>query len=40
MDFIDDLIEHVPIYHLECDISENAVICLENQLKEDQIWMR
>ena len=40
MDFIDDLIEHVPIYHLECDISENAVICLENQLKEDKIWMR
>ena len=40
MDFIDDLINHVPIYHLECDISEDAVICLENQLKEDQIWMR
>lgn len=40
MDFIDDVIEHVPIYHLECDISENAVICLENQLKEDKIWMR
>lgn len=40
MDFIDDLIAHVHIYHLECDMSENAVICLENKLKEDQIWMR
>ncbi len=40
MDFIDDLINHVPIYHFECDISENAVICLENQLQEDQIWKK
>lgn len=34
MKFIDDLILNVNIYHLACDISENAVICLENKLKE------
>ncbi len=38
LDFIDDVIKHVPIYHLECDISEDAVICLENKLKEDGLW--
>lgn len=37
MNFIDDLLLHIPIYHLTCDISENAVICLENQLKQDHL---
>lgn len=31
-DFCEDLIQHIPIYHLACDISENAVECLEKQL--------
>lgn len=39
MDFIEDLISHVKIYHLTCDISEDAVKCLEKRL-EDDIWMR
>lgn len=39
MDFIDDLVKKVKIYHLACDISENAVNCLENKLKEDGLWM-
>lgn len=37
MNFIDDLLLHVPVYHLTCDISENAVKCLENKLKEDKL---
>lgn len=39
MDFIDDLVKNVKIYHLACDISEDAVKCLENKLKEDDLWM-
>ncbi|MCD7809258.1 MAG: hypothetical protein LUH02_07935 [Erysipelotrichaceae bacterium] len=35
MDFIDDLIQNVKIYYLYCNISEDAVICLENQLIKD-----
>lgn len=38
LNFIDDIIKNVPIYHLQCDISEDAVICLENKLKEDGLW--
>lgn len=40
MNFIEDLISHVKIYHLTCDISEDAVNCLEKRLKEDDLWMR
>lgn len=36
MNFIDDLYSHVTIYHLTCDISEQAVECLENQMNSDQ----
>lgn len=32
MDLIQQLAEEVPVYELECDISEAAVICLENVL--------
>ncbi len=32
MDFIDDMIQHLDIVLLTCDISEDAVICLENYL--------
>ena len=39
MDFIDDLVKNVKIYHLACDISEDAVKCLEDKLKEDNLWM-
>lgn len=39
MNFIEDLISNVRIYHLTCDISENAVKCLEEKLKEDNLWM-
>ena len=39
LDFIDKIISTVPIYHLACDISENAVVCLENKIKEDKLWM-
>ena len=34
MELVEDLLNKVPLYHLACDISENAVICLENALKE------
>ena len=33
MDLIQDLLENVPIYHLSCTISEEAVECLEQILK-------
>lgn len=33
MDNLEQLLEEVPIYRLECDISEDAVKCLENALK-------
>ena len=29
---LEDLIQTVPVYHLACDISENAVRCLENSI--------
>lgn len=32
MDLIQNLISEVPVYELECDISENAVACLERVL--------
>lgn len=32
MNLIETLVSEVPVYHLACDISEDAVICLENQL--------
>lgn len=37
MDFIDDLLKSINIYHLSCTISEDAVLCLENKLKEDNL---
>ena len=33
-EFIDQLISEVPIVHLSCTISEEAVNCLDNYLKE------
>lgn len=32
MDLIENLIAQVPVYHLACNISENAVTCLETAL--------
>ena len=32
MDLIENLITHVPVYHLSCTISEDAVRCLESAL--------
>lgn len=32
MDLIEDLVTRVPVYHLACTISEEAVACLENAL--------
>lgn len=40
LNFIDDISQQIPFYQLTCDISEEAVKCLEKQLVEDQIWMR
>lgn len=37
MNFIDDLLLHVKVYHLTCNISEDAVKCLEEILKKDNI---
>lgn len=37
MDFIDDMLKHIKVYHLACNISEDAVICLENQLIKDNL---
>lgn len=34
MDFIEDITSHIPIYHLTCTISEDAVKCLENKIKK------
>lgn len=39
LDFIDDVLRNIPVYQLTCDISEDAVKCLEKQLYEDNIWM-
>ena len=37
MDLLEELIAHVPVYHLSCTISEGAVRCLEDALlKEDR----
>lgn len=35
MDQIEDLTEAIPVYHLACNISEQAVACLEHALEED-----
>ena len=35
MDLIQELVMEVPVYELGCDISENAVICLEQMLEEE-----
>lgn len=35
MDLIQNLTEEVAVYHLACDISEQAVACLERALEED-----
>lgn len=35
MDLIEDLVRSVPVYHLGCTISEDAVACLEGALKEE-----
>ena len=37
LDFIDDFIVNVPVYHLTCNISEDAVICLDNCILNEQI---
>ena len=34
MDLIEAFTEAVPFYHLACDISEQAVACLEQALEE------
>jgi hypothetical protein len=34
MDLIENLTREVPVYHLACNISEDAVACLEQALKE------
>ena len=36
MDLIEELVSSVPVYHLSCTISEQAVICLENMLAADE----
>lgn len=35
MDLIEDLTQAVPVYHLACNISEDAVACLERALEEE-----
>ena len=35
MDLIEDLTKEIPVYHLACNISEQAVACLERALEED-----
>lgn len=35
MDQIESLTEAIPVYHLACNISEQAVACLEHALEED-----
>lgn len=32
LDLIEELISKIPVYHLACDISQNAVNCLKNEL--------
>lgn len=36
MDLIEELVTSIPVYHLSCTISEDAVICLENMLIADE----
>lgn len=36
MDLIEELVTRVPVYHLSCTISEDAVKCLENALAADE----
>ena len=38
MDFIDNLAKSIKIYQLTCDISEDAVRCLEERMQEDGLW--
>ena len=33
MDLIETLVHEVPVYHLSCTVSEDAVNCLENALQ-------
>lgn len=40
LNFIEDISQHVAFYELTCNISEDAVACLEKQLVEDNLWMR
>lgn len=35
MDLIEQLVTQVPVYHLRCTISEEAVACLENALRTE-----
>ena len=35
MNLLESLIGSVPVYHLGCDISEDAVRCLENALDSE-----
>ncbi len=37
MEFIEQMIDKVPVYHLDCDISEDAVCCLEEVLIKDSL---
>ena len=34
MDELEILLREIPVYHLECNISEDAVRCLENVLAD------
>ena len=34
MDDLEILLREIPVYHLECNISEDAVRCLENVLAD------
>ena len=34
MDLIEQLVTQVPVYHLRCTISEEAVTCLEAELRK------
>lgn len=35
MDLIEDLTKKIPVYHLACNISQDAVACLEQALEEE-----
>ena len=36
MDLMEKLLAEVPVYHLGCTISEEAVECLENVLRQEE----